>query len=291
VVPLFVTLAMVMLMSHARAEAQYKTLRTQRSNWTVRSDDGWDEAALLRLLQDDEEVAVADQSRSHGSAHAGTLAGAVRLPSHIGYAVREPSRAWGTSRAIDWLVEAFDFVVSTDPGAPRVRVHDLSLRYGGPMRGHKSHQSGRDVDITYYQRSCQAECIGRPVSASELDAGRQWRLLRYWLEHGQAEFIFVDYALQRPLYEQAKSAGATPRQLADWFQYPRGPDFRAGVIRHVPNHANHVHVRFRCAAQDRACTETATRRVPARDATAAPFLFELVDDESEDKEILEQLGD
>ncbi len=277
---LLVTFAIVMLMSHARAEAQHTAPRAQRSDWTVHADDGWDEAALLRLLHDDEEAAVAEPSRSVGSAHAGTLAAAVRLPSHIGYAVREPSRAWGMSRAIDWLVQAFDFVVAADPGAPRVRVHDLSLRYGGPMSGHKSHKSGRDVDITYYQRSCQTECLGRPVAASELDAGRQWRLLQYWLQHGQAEFIFVDYALQRPLYAQAKSAGATPRQLARWFQYPRGPGFPAGVIRHVPNHANHVHVRFRCALTDRACERTPMRHLTSAGDPVSP-LFELVQDEDE----------
>lgn len=287
--PLLVALAILMLVSRAPAEAQQKGLRAQHRTWTGYAEDGREEVALLRLLDDADEGMVHDESRSFGSAHAGTLAGAVRLPSHTGYAVREPSRAWGTSRTIGLLVDAFDHVVAADPAAPRVRVHDLSLRHGGPMPGHKSHQSGRDVDITYYQRGCRGECAGRLVAAAELDAIRQWHLLRYWLERDQAEFVFVDYALQQPLYEAAEAGRSTPRQLAQWFQYPRGPAFPAGVIRHVPGHANHVHVRFRCTERDGACQRTPTRTVPSPGDLMSPLL-ELVQDEDE-SELLELLSE
>jgi hypothetical protein len=89
-----------MLVSHAQAEAQHRGLRAQHRTWTLNADDGREEAALLRLLDDADEGIVQDESRSFGSAHAGTLAAAVRLPSHSGYAVRELSRAWGTARTI-----------------------------------------------------------------------------------------------------------------------------------------------------------------------------------------------
>jgi murein endopeptidase len=189
------------------------------------------------------------------------------------------------------LIDAFDHVVAADPAAPRVRVHDLSLRHGGPMPGHKSHQSGRDVDMAYYQLGCRDVCRGRRVAPSELDAPRQWRLLQEWLRRGQAEFIFVDYPLQRPLYEQAKSEGATLHQLAQWFQYPRGPVFPAGIVRHVPNHANHVHVRFRCGAEDQACFGAPkTAGEPALEQ-ARDALLALMEAESEDGELLDLLGD
>lgn len=80
----------------------------------------------------------------------------------VGYVVRDPSRAWGTVDTIERLTDAFDQVVQSDPSAPRVHVHDLSLQNGGPMRGHISHQSGRDADIT---------TISEPVKAS-VSAGR-----------------------------------------------------------------------------------------------------------------------
>lgn len=242
-------------------------------------------------LDDDAPSAAQSDSRSLGSAHAGALQGAVRLPTHPGYAVRDASRAWATAETVGLVVSAFDQVLAMDPDAPKIRVHDLSLRHGGPMEGHKSHQSGRDVDLTYYQRQCEGECVARQISPADLDAARQWRLLRQWLERGAAEFIFVDYALQRPLYEQATYTGATSRQLEQWFQYPRGSDFPVGIIRHVPNHANHVHVRFRCEPRDSECRSTAARRILARGAMATSSLLELVEDESEDRELLEQLQD
>jgi hypothetical protein len=208
-------------------------------------DDGGEETSkLLELLEDDDSHFV-DGSNLSAGAHDGWLSNAVQLPPHAGYAVRDSSRAWGTRQTIALLTHAFDRVTAADPDAPRVRVHDLSLREGGAMDGHKSHQTGRDVDLSYYQQSCAGECVARHVAPEQLDAIRQWRLLRYWLEHDAAEFIFVDYVLQRPLYDAARASGATARQLAAWFQYPRGAGFPAGVVRHVANHANHVHVRFR----------------------------------------------
>jgi murein endopeptidase len=197
----------------------------------------------------------------------------------------------GAADTIRRLTSAFDEVVRTDPFAPRVRVHDLSLQNGGPMPGHKSHQWGRDVDITYYQHGCPEVCGGRHVAPSELDAPRQWRLLRQWLERNQAEFIFIDYALQRPLYKAASANGASARELAQWFQYPRGPKFPAGIVRHVPNHANHVHMRFRCAPQDRVCKGTAPWRVLAPGVMGSSSLFELIWGESEDEELLLQLAE
>ena len=159
-------------------------------------------------------------------------------------------------------------------------MHDLSLRYGGPMDGHKSHQSGRDVDMTYYQRGCREQCLGHRVAPSELDADRQWQLLRHWLQRDVVEFIFVDYSLQRPLYEAALASGATAAELARWFQYPRGSAFPTGIIRHTPNHANHVHVRFRCSDGELTCKGTATRDV-SHGTEGGLVLLELVEDESE----------
>lgn len=215
-----------------------------------KSDRDDEDSELATLLEQLEDWGSSYESRRVESPaarlpHATTFLDGAQLPPHLAYRLVDPSRAWGTSGTISSLVEAFNQLVATDPAAPRVEIHDLSLRRGGPMRGHRSHQTGRDLDITYYQRRSHGICGGRQVRPDELDARREWRLLRHWLEHGQAEFIFK----QRPLYEAAKASGATERQLAEWFQYPRGASVRAGIIRHVPNHANHVHVRFRCVAE------------------------------------------
>jgi murein endopeptidase len=167
--------------------------------------------------------------------------------------VLNAKRAWGTAQAVDWLVAAFDALLSIDAHAPAVQIHDMSLRHGGVMGGHRSHQSGRDVDLTYFTRDCRRSCGQGRVEPHALDAARQWELLSYWLKRDQLEFAFIDHALQKPLFQAARTAGATDSELARWFQFPRSATTSAGLIRHVPKHADHVHVRFRCSHGDPAC--------------------------------------
>lgn len=194
-------------------------------------------------------------SESIGSANRGRLVNAEQLPSHSGYRLRDADRAWGTNETIAYMTGAFDYMRETFPDAPRVRVHDLSYRQGGRMRGHRSHQSGRDADISLYQTRCSGgTCPFRDVSPSRLDVRLQWALLRYWIRRDQVEYIFLDYELQEPLYEYVRDVrGATEEQLDEWFQYPHGRRAARGLIRHEPNHADHIHVRFSCASGDDEC--------------------------------------
>jgi LysM repeat protein len=178
----------------------------------------------------------------------------VRLGKHSGYAIRNFRRSYGTQTTIEALTGAFDRMVKRHPKGSRLWVLDLSLPRGGPMKGHRSHEEGRDVDLTYYQHRCgQRACQLRRLKPHHLDAKRQWELFSYWLRRGDAQFIFIDYALQVPLYAAARKAGATKKQLDEWFQYPRKQKVRKGIIRHAENHRDHVHVRFRCPKRDRSC--------------------------------------
>lgn len=191
-------------------------------------------------------------SKSIGRADAGRLDNGRQLPPHSRYRIRNPRRAWGTGAVIEWVQAAFDQA----PPGPAVAVHDLSRPRGGRMSDHRSHQSGRDVDIAYYQHHCRGTCRFRTLDPSQLDAARQWPLLRYWLKRGVVELILVDYDLQQPLYIAAKAAGTSPDDLRKWFQYPGGAQRPGGIIRHEKNHRDHFHVRFRCTAEDSACKET-----------------------------------
>jgi LysM repeat protein len=193
------------------------------------------------------------RSRSVGTPAAGQLLFAAQLPEHPGYLLRNPERAWGTHETIAHIVDAFDALRRHEPLAPRVRVHDLSLREGGPIDDHHSHQSGRDVDLTYFRTQCGQACPLRRVAPSELDVDRQWALLEHWLSRGQAEAIFVDYGLQARLYAHARAKGVSRELLQHWLQYPRGRGAPTGIVRHVPNHADHLHVRFVCHETDAEC--------------------------------------
>lgn len=197
------------------------------------------------------------RSESIGSANRGRLVHGEQLTHHAGYVIRDEGRAWGTLETIRWIVEGFEAVVARFGSGPRVRVHDLSGEHGGPMRDHRSHQSGRDVDISYFQRHCRGGvCRFARIGPDQLDAPRQWTLLESWLKRDRVEAVFIDYGLQRPLYEQARQAGATRGELERWFQYPRGRGHPGGIIRHYRSHRDHLHARFRCPDTDEECRET-----------------------------------
>ena len=194
------------------------------------------------------------RSQSVGTPQAGRLLEATQLPrNHPAFLVRYPQRAWGTDETVHWIVDGLQSVREAFRGTPRVAIHDLSRRRGGELMGHHSHRSGRDADIAYYQTGCADECRFRTIGPSRLDVARQWALFQHWLERGQVEAIFVDHALQRALYEHARSQGVSRAQLSRWFQYPRPAGNRYGIIRHHPRHANHFHVRFVCHETDESC--------------------------------------
>ncbi|MGB3052040.1 MAG: penicillin-insensitive murein endopeptidase [Polyangiales bacterium] len=193
-------------------------------------------------------------SKAIGPTNRGRLENGVRLPSHRGYVVRSPARAYGTEETTRWIVEAFNAVELRFKQSKVVRIHDISDRDGGKLRDHKSHQNGRDADISYYQTDCGPRgCRFDDFRASELDVARQWTLLEHWLRHGQAEMIFIGYRLQAKLYRYAKKKGVTKAQLDRWIQYPRGKYEPTGVIRHFRNHDDHLHVRFVCPYSDLNC--------------------------------------
>jgi murein endopeptidase len=192
-------------------------------------------------------------SASVGSPTRGRLQEGRRLPTGPGYAIREPERSFGTDEAVDALIAGLAHLARRYPRAPAIAVHDLSLRRGGPMTDHRSHQSGRDADLAYPQKRCAGTCGFERVAPEALDAERAFALLRYLLERDELEAVFIDYRLQRPLYEAARAQGATAEQLARWFQYPHGRGNPHGVIRHFPKHADHMHLRFRCHHSDAQC--------------------------------------
>jgi LysM repeat protein len=193
-------------------------------------------------------------SEAIGPTNRGRLENPVMLPAHRGYVVRTPARAYGTEETVRWIVDAFDHVDARFKRTKVVRIHDISDKNGGKLRDHKSHQNGRDADISYYQEECGPNgCRFTDFRSSELDVARQWTLLEQWLRNGQAEMIFIDYRLQAKLYRYAKRHGVSKAKLDRWIQYPRGKYEADGVIRHFPNHEDHLHVRFVCPYSDLKC--------------------------------------
>lgn len=206
----------------------------------------------------------AGPSHSKGSPVAGKLKGGQQVSSGAYFHVRDPERAWVTGEAALWLHEGFETLHRARPGAPRATVLDASFQHGGPIAHHRSHQSGRDVDLSYLQHSCSGPCPQRALAPVEIKAADQWMLLRTWLARDQVKYIFVDHALQAPLYDAAVAAGESEQDLRKWIQYPRGHT-APGIIRHAPNHHDHLHVRFACGPHDATCHSAPRRKQrPAR---------------------------
>ncbi len=190
---------------------------------------------------------------SWGRANSGRLYNGVAMECSPGLKVRNEDRAYGTQRTIDLLQAAGADVQARWPDAPELVVGSLSRRGGGPMRPHRSHQSGRDADLTYYHRGNVELPDFQDMNAERLDAVKTWHFFRTIIDTGEVEFIFVDYELQRVLYEYALSIGVSEEELEELIQYPRGRRTSAGIIRHARGHANHFHVRFKCGEQDQNC--------------------------------------
>jgi hypothetical protein len=191
--------------------------------------------------------------RSQNRPNRGRLVDGELMPDGPGWVVREPRFAWGTPYTIDALIHAVRLTRAAHPGGQTVMVADLSRRRGGRFRPHLSHQSGRDVDVTYHRRTTDEPTFSR-TRTSQLDEKRTWAYLRALLTRHDVVYIFLDRRLQVRLYEWAEANGEHPAFLDALFQYgPRDHRNPYAIIRVSPGHHDHYHVRFDCEQTDLRC--------------------------------------
>ena len=176
----------------------------------------------------------------------GQLFEAEHLEEGDGIHVRRPQRAYGEPHVVEYLRHAISEVRALYPDVPTLAIGDLSAEHGGELAGHRSHRSGRDVDVGFYFHHAST---GFENADDDLDLEATWALLAAFARTADrkdgVEIIFLDYAVQRRLYDYARSRGTPDDELAFLFQYPAGKDVMTGLVRHWPNHANHFHVRFK----------------------------------------------
>lgn len=207
--------------------------------------------------------------------------GALRDPAMLavegdGYTIPGPWRGrhsnYGTDELVNVVIRAARSVERELPGGVAA-IGDLSRRGGGASIEHKSHNSGRDVDVFYYAVDREGRPVrpgdallrfaadgravrwspphgirppARPVPAYRLDMRRNWAFIRAMLTDPEAEvqWIFISRALGAELIRQAAEAGEDPALLA-----------RAAFIMHQPSdaeaHDDHMHVRLYCDPGDR----------------------------------------
>jgi LysM repeat protein len=176
----------------------------------------------------------------------GVLQGGVQLPPGSHYHVKWSGAAWGTAETIRHIQSAVSIYKRKLPGGPKVHVGDISKQSGGKFSPHLSHQHGRDVDVGYVLEGKYAhETRFRSANGDSLDVARTWALVKAFVDTNDVTYIFMDYRIQKRLYEYAQKHGVSEDTLDELFQYPRGRGRTHGLIRHWKGHVNHFHVRFR----------------------------------------------
>ncbi|HEY8380029.1 MAG TPA: penicillin-insensitive murein endopeptidase [Nannocystis sp.] len=178
----------------------------------------------------------------------GVLKVGIQLEPGKHYYIKRPHLAYGTHPTIKAIKAAISRYAQVKgiKGGPLVHIGDISARGGGPLRGHKSHQKGVDVDVGLVLRGPQAsEVRFLPANADNLDVPRTWALIKAFIDTNEVRAIFLDYGLQKLLYDYAKKKGVKEAVLDELFQYPRGKGRNFGIIRHWKGHRDHFHVRFR----------------------------------------------
>lgn len=195
-------------------------------------------------------------SRSIGEPGNGSVEGAMPMIDGPGRVLKHtPWKGWATTTTVATLDLILREWERRFPKRQPILVGNMSARAGGRLKPHSSHQSGRDVDLSYPQIWDRKEELNwRTMNSSNLDCDLTWSLLELLRETGAVEVILIDSKLQRLLYEYAlKTHRYDEKQLENWMEHPRSPGAGDPLIQHVPGHEDHIHVRFKCTAAETRC--------------------------------------
>ncbi|MDP1773113.1 MAG: penicillin-insensitive murein endopeptidase [Methylobacter sp.] len=199
-------------------------------------------------------VQIGDSAQSIGSYTAGCLSGAVSLPPNgTGYQLMRPSRnrSYGHPDLIRFIESLAQTTHLQNWGV--LLIGDLGQPRGGPtLSGHRSHQTGLDVDI-WYLLSQQAEIrslefneretwSAPSVLAAQSDAidDSRWspaheKILEAAARRPDVDRIFVNPSVKRLLCTR-KSGHDWLRKIRPWW-----------------GHDDHFHVRLKCPLNNKNC--------------------------------------
>jgi murein endopeptidase len=178
---------------------------------------------------------------SVGRPNRGALIAGLRMPDGPLWDVVDPKRAYGTEETVASLVKAIARVNEEWPATPKLYVGQISAERGGYLRPHRSHQSGRDVDLGYYYSTGPAWYVR--ATRENLDLQRTWSLVKALSEDANVEAIFMDRSVQQILKEYATKTGETATTL---FKVFGGLHDEEPLLHHEWGHLTHMHVRLSC---------------------------------------------
>jgi penicillin-insensitive murein endopeptidase len=196
----------------------------------------------------------APPARAIGGHARGCLAGAVPLPlDGAGYQVMRPSRNrfYGHPVAVDFVREFAAAMRAM--GRDGLLVGDLGQPRGGPMgQGHRSHQTGLDIDIwfrtapTWTLSPQEREEMAAISMVDEQGTGvdpatwtaDQVELLRTAAGFPQVDRIFVNAAIKQELCRSVGDDRGWLAKIRPWW-----------------GHDHHFHVGLRCPEGEAACVD------------------------------------
>jgi len=197
--------------------------------------------------------------QSYGLPWDGALRDSTQLPDGDGYVIRRPLRSFATKSTVDFVQHAIADIREQFPDAHVLAIGDMSGKAGGPITGHRSHQSGRDVDVGLIYKVVP-DAFPRefaPATEENLDCEATYALISEFANtarQGGAQIMFLDFNVQRMLYGWALDHGEDVAELERIFQYPRA-EAKTALVQHAPNHDDHLHVRFHCPKNEPGCNE------------------------------------
>lgn len=195
-------------------------------------------------------------SQSVGYPGAGSVEGAMPMVDGSGRMLRHtPWKAWATRTTVATIDLVLREWARRYPSEQPIIVGNLSARGGGRLQPHSSHQSGRDVDLSYPQIWDHKSELGpQEMNERNLERNLTWSLLELLHETGAVEAVYIDRKLQKLLYEFALETGRYgKKELENWMEYPSSTGTGSPIIQHVPGHSDHLHVRFKCTPSETRC--------------------------------------
>lgn len=164
------------------------------------------------------------------------------MPEDPAWKFVDPARAYGTRETCEFLAHAIHKVNQELPGGHPLYIGHISAKTGGHLNPHKSHQAGRDVDISFYYQGEDSARWYKRGTKDNLDLPRTWAFVRALISETDVEMILIDHSIQKLLYDYAQSIGEDQAWLDDVFHGQAGK--HRALVLHAPGHATHIHIRF-----------------------------------------------
>lgn len=210
------------------------------------------------------------KAESVGPPNEGRLEGGIHLdlskPYLRGSAMHSSvDTRWGLPALVHAIDHSAKAVAKKYPGSV-LNVGDLSLRHGGELPRHHSHESGRDADLGFYVVDKEGKHLSRStfvkindklaaedIPGARFDVAKNWLFLQNLLldRDARVSHVFVAEPLKKALLAHARARGVAHALYV-----------RAALVMMQPTgglpHDDHFHVRISCpSSMKKTCVEYA----------------------------------